>query len=444
MLERLIELRKQSLKDPNAFLESLFAISQHRQAALHREGQAWLDEHSKAMICWPRDHGKTTQIAGRASWEIGRNPQIRIKYCCEADDVAYHRSRFIRRIVENGAWFRFCFPHVLPDEPWGDVSWTVKRPAPLVDPTFHALGVGTASTGGRADLLIADDLVGVKSLRSKQERERAKSYWRNNLVNLCEPDARIWVIYTPWSDNDINADLEKRFPLLKRPVGPNLEPVWPEKWPTERLRERENDIGKLAFSRGYRLRTVSEGETILGPWLHLARAPEKPTRTIFGVDVAVKKAESNDRSAIAVLVHDGVRWTILKCWARRTSTPELLTVLASMCEMYRPQVIAWEDTAMQSGIWDLARRDPAFSKWASLLRPVKHSASKISRLEAAAPHFSSGLLSFASDDGIIVNNDLQELWNEVTLAPLAEHDDTWDAVLTGFEFAMMHKPGEVR
>ena len=440
---RIFQLRQQSLANVNTFLECVFSLSGHKQASLHVEGQKWLDEHREAMVCWPRDHGKTTQIAGRTCHELGRNPNLRIKYCCESDDVAVQRSRFIRNLVSGSEWVKFCYPHLKPDNPWGDVSWTVKRPGLLVDATFHALGVGTASTGGRCDLLIADDLVGVKSLRSRQERERAKSYWRNNLVNLCEPDAHIWIVYTPWTADDLNADLEKVYPVLKRPVGEGFLPVWPEHWPHEKLAKRCRDIGELAFARGYRLQTVSEGETILGPWLHLASVPAKPVRTIISADLAIKVAESNDRSALAVSMFDGTRWVIVACWASRCSVPDMLRVLESLCIMYKPQVIAYEDTGQQDGIWQLAKQDDKFKRFASLLRPVKHTRNKFSRLEAMAPHFASGLIAFGANGDMLLP-ELQLLWDEITTAPLAPHDDTWDAVLTGLEFALTHSPGQVR
>src|SRR5262249_54270866 len=140
--------------------------------------------------------------------------------------------------------------------------FTVRRPADVIGPSVTALGVGAVSTGTRADLLLCDDVVDVKALRSRADRERGKTCFHENLMNLLEPGGRCWGLFTPWHRDDLNAELKKNaaFALYRRPVGDGLEPVWPEKWPAERLAERRREIGAAAFARAYRLVDVPDEE----------------------------------------------------------------------------------------------------------------------------------------------------------------------------------------
>ena len=59
-------------------------------------------------------------------------------------------------------------------------------------------------------------------------------------TTLRQTDGRFWGLFTPWHIDDLNSALKQNgaYPLFRRAVGPNLEPVWPEKWPVERLASR--------------------------------------------------------------------------------------------------------------------------------------------------------------------------------------------------------------
>ena len=50
-------------------------------------------------------------------------------------------------------------------------------------------------------------------------------------MNLLEPGGRCWVLFTPWHLDDLNARLSatRPTPSCGRPVGPELEPVWPRR-----------------------------------------------------------------------------------------------------------------------------------------------------------------------------------------------------------------------
>ena len=71
------QLIRRSRKSPDAFLATCFTDAHGggiRQAAVHRELQAFLTAHRQALVELPRDHGKSVQVCGRILWELGPQP----------------------------------------------------------------------------------------------------------------------------------------------------------------------------------------------------------------------------------------------------------------------------------------------------------------------------------------------------------------------------------
>ena len=253
----------QARTDPAEFLRFLLAgpgAPADPMAEVHTSLQKHLTDHRLALVELPRDHGKTTQVCLRLLWELGNNPNLRVKVVCASEAVARDRSRFLRSNIERNDRLRLVFPNLRKGAPWLATGFSVERGANVLGPTVAAFGVGAASTGTRADLLVCDDVVDVKAIYSKAHRDRTSEDFTNNLLNLLEPDGRFWGLSTPWHADDLNARLKKNpaYALFRRAVGPNLEPVWDGHWPAEQLERRRNEIGSAAFARGYRLTPVAE------------------------------------------------------------------------------------------------------------------------------------------------------------------------------------------
>jgi hypothetical protein len=339
---------RDAARSPDAFLEFCFTDSTGRpvrQAAVHRELQAFLTAHPKGLVELPRDHGKSMQVCGRVLWELGRRPGLRVKLVCATDQLAADRTRFLREAVADNRRVRLVFPRLTPARPWAAHAFTVARPASAIGPSVAAFGVGAGSTGARADLLVCDDIVDVRCLHSKGDRDRVADYFTNNLLNLLEPDGRFWGLSTPWHADDLNARLKRNpaFAVFRRAVGPNLEPVWPEKWPPGALAERLTEIGAAAFARGYRLLPIDEGEVFIRPeWVkfwtdELPR--ERFEAVVLAVDPAVTAKATADASALVVLgrVADSTEVRVLEAVGRRVAAPDLVRLIDDADRRWRPR-----------------------------------------------------------------------------------------------------------
>jgi phage terminase large subunit-like protein len=420
----------------DSFVEYCFAdpLGEHlKQAHVHNELQKFLTAHRHGLVEFPRDHGKSTQVCTRLVWELGRNPGLRIQIVCATEALAAERGRFVRRAIESNPHVQKVFPRLTPGQPWSDTRITVVRPSDVIGPSLTAVGVGSGTTGARADLLVCDDIVDVKAIASRADRDRVKDYFRNNLMNLLEPDGRFWGLCTPWHRDDLNAELKRTttYPLFRREVGDDLKPVWPERWPREALAARRAEIGPVAFARGYRLVPLADDDLVIpAASVRFWDDPSVPDLVILSVDPALSTHARADRSALVVLAKCGTEIRCLDARARRVSTPDLVDWIASADHDWTPSIIVFEGNGAFRGIADLMTRQAAFGP---KVRVVSQSKDKGSRVAAFSVPVSNGRFRLK---GSVAGVDpgQQELLDEMTTFPVGEHDDLLDAAATGTAF----------
>jgi hypothetical protein len=194
--------------------------------------QAWADHvewcwgHRRhAMILAPFGSGKSSGFAvPLATFLIGLDVQIRIKFVSNGDDYAAQRVQGAQQILE-GHEYADIFPHVVKGRRWNTREAFVRRLGASLDPTLHARGVETKGIGGRADRILFDDVC--DEINSAEQRQRAKIKQRvkRTWMSRLDPEhgLALWIA-TPWHADDATHDMmgqEDWCTLIQR-VSPDL------------------------------------------------------------------------------------------------------------------------------------------------------------------------------------------------------------------------------
>lgn len=427
-------LRRRAKNDPNAFIE--YCITDDTgaflvQADIHRRIQAHLSDHDYAVVVIPREHGKTTQVVSRVLWELGNNPNLRIKILCASDELAKKRVRVLKRIIEHNPYVRDVFPHLRPANfDWTTKSFTVQRDSNVPDSSVESYGVTSSATGGRCDLLIQDDVCDAKnSLFSNARRHEVCEAIDNVWTNLVNPThGRIWMIATPWHYDDatMRKSQSDSYALLHCGINANLDPIWPEKWGKEHLLKRKADIGSIAFARSFHCRPMSTEEQVFRPeWFRFYRPSDLPKDLVCyaGMDPAFSEKSKADECAFCVIGESDGKFFVLDAFGRRgLSIPEMVDITSGLGKKYNLARIGVEINQAQREVARAIKRQTNIA-----VRDITTTRDKYTRMSLLATHFENErVLLRANGNG--VHKSQEALYDQLVQFGSADHDDLCDAL----------------
>jgi len=198
-----------------------------KQAIHHRIWQVHISYcwqvgvHPAIMAPW--SHGKTVQcVVGMATYLLGQNPNLRIKIVCNTGDNAKKRVAAIGSVITQNKHYRQVFPWIRPighvkSNKYDRSRWTqnaiyvARSSSSAIDPSIEAAGILSQGMGGRADVLLFDDVVdNVNSLLKEAERDKVIRTFGEGWMSRLEPHGRCIYIGTPWHQADLTHDLYKR------------------------------------------------------------------------------------------------------------------------------------------------------------------------------------------------------------------------------------------
>lgn len=446
---------RQARKHFPAFAEYCFCNEKtgypFQQQWFHDEWSKLMDVSNRAIIVAPRDHGKTSQIVARTLWELGRDPDLRIKIACASDGRAKERLFEVMLNLMYNPRVLEVFPHLRPADSgeWSKHKIIIERKARYRDASVEALGITATATGGRCDLLIADDVVDRRNALSFPAlREQIKQAWRSDWTNLLEPDSRIWYICTLWHKDDLSHDLmdNAAYKCLFYAVPDNFGSLWPGKWDSQSLYERYMEIGSVEFNRAFRNVAVDLENAIVKPeWIEysdlrtniqfLERLDELIFFTAYDTAGTPSGKATQDFAAEVVFAVDLLLRKVYVVAAghyRKTVKGQAQRVIRGVkkYEPFRAMVEKASQAAVDEWVINL---DPMQS--AAVLETVKPTnQSKMQKLMGVTPVLEHGTVVFNASldpDGETWNPVNGSLVNELIDFPFAKHDDLVDAFTIG-------------
>ena len=360
-------------RDVSVFCEFVMSTPEGRrwrQQPFHRQWQDLLPEKGPArlLIGAPRESAKSSQMAvARVLWELGRNPNLRVKIITNTDDLAIKLVSEIRQHIDANPRVQAVFPglRAASGGPWARGKLLVVRPGLMKDSSVEACGVLTSAVGGRADLIIFDDVCDQRnSVLQPALREQVKQVFFGTQINLLGPKGRAVYVATPWHRDDLTCALRSN-PQWQVWWQPAINPetgalLWGDKWTKETLEARRQEIGDRAFTQQFLLQPLSDEdatfpERVIQACLTDRWAPgqvevevEESWPRFIGVDLASSLKVKAAYTVAFVIARgpDDKRYP-LEIVRKRLQFDETVELIADLWVKYSPTEIQVENNAYQ-------------------------------------------------------------------------------------------------
>lgn len=347
---------------------------------MHEEWHRLISENDRVLIWAHVESAKTTSITiGRALFEIGRNPNIRIAILSNTDGQAHLICNTIRRIIESSPEYRRVFPHVVPDKQagWSGRRLFVQRSSSAKDPTVRSVGVHGNILGARIDYLIVDDILDYENTLSAQQRGNLAAWFKSTIQGRLTKKAKIVVVGTAWHKDDLLHNWAKlrnwlavRYPV----ISDDGVLTWPERWPAERIALATEELGPTEANRQLRCLSRSDDDSrFKEEWITrcLARGDGLPVTTALafvpqgcrvftGVDLGVKQNKNSDLTVLfTIIVYPDDSREVLEISSGRWKGPDIVKRIFDAHKRFH-SIVMVESNAAQQFILDFAHDKKAF------------------------------------------------------------------------------------
>ena len=406
----------------------------------------------RKCIVLPRDHSKSTFVT--IAWSIQqvlKNPNVRILI---ANGVWDQSRKFLSEIKAQmeGSQLKYLFGE-FQSARWNADDIIVKqRTKPQKEPTVFTTGVEAESTGSRADIIIADDLMGEQNYKTPEQREKVKKF-RRSLVNLLEPGGIFIDIMTRWHLDDTYTEImekeRKFYDVMVRKVVENGKLIYPKKFSKRfdvRRKEfvpvpEENCLDYVDY-----LRETKPADEFSSQFLNEPISTEnqvfkqemfkywneRPEKLFIGMtcDLAISQVAGADWTALSVMGMDDKRRLYVLDYLRGHWGPhDTVKNIFDMQEKWKPIVCGIEVNGFQRTYKlaveeEMRRRNKYFSMAEIKNGPDKSKEWRIKKLE---PFYRNGMVYHAA---WMKGKDMEM---ELLTFPKGRHDDLIDSLAMGID-----------
>lgn len=210
----------------------------------HEKWEQGLNENRYYCVKASRDHGKSVFFNSYALWIAAFNPGTHVMIFSHSLEQTLEHMRFIRNNIEETNILKGLKP---PGKPWAKSYFEFSNGSRIM-----AKSVGGATRGFHPDVVVCDDILWGTTA---SELQRAADWFYTVLLPVLHHTGRLMMVGTPFSYNDLYAELESKPETYKvetyPAILPNGEPLWPGRWPLEALKTRESSMPAIKFAREY-------------------------------------------------------------------------------------------------------------------------------------------------------------------------------------------------
>jgi hypothetical protein len=332
---------------------------------------------NRILILGAFSHGKTEQICiGFVLEQIAKNPNIFIKIVHISDKEAVNRVRAIAEYIKNDKDYQEICPHIKPTSIWGQEKFIVKRKTISQNPTVAAYGVLASGLGGRAHLIIFDDINDLKSAvleptTRENVEQMIRTTWGTRLIpghslgivlmnRWHENDFASYAINNPqWAWMSIEVAENKEHLIFKDSFGRNKNlPLW-SRFTKEQLIGKHIEMGDRDYKRGFELKPYSDADKTFPNFESTVRYGINPEQIlgdyrdwifVGGIDFSGTKRPGTILTIVGMNKVTGVKMPV-KVFSFKHSS-ELATSIVENWKEFGCEFIA-ENNAVQEALIDL-------------------------------------------------------------------------------------------
>ncbi len=186
----------------------------------HRKMIRMLLFEKRVLVLLPRTFGKSTiGSVGYPAWRLGTNRDLRIIIASNTITQAKWWLAEIENLMLRNKRYQEVFGYLVPKPRtlrWTDTEKVVLGRSPYaMHSSLLATGIGSALLGARADIIIADDIIGEKEAISPVYAQQASTWFWKVLLNTLEPDGQVVVLGSRWGINDLYSEIRERWKDVK-------------------------------------------------------------------------------------------------------------------------------------------------------------------------------------------------------------------------------------
>ncbi|HDD53072.1 MAG TPA: hypothetical protein ENF32_03265 [Thermosulfidibacter takaii] len=367
----------------------------------------------------PRDHGKTSRMTQALPlWLIVTQQRVFPVTIHASENAARDVLSSIKLELENNE-------RILED--FGDLkgrTWSSRKIVLANGNALAALGAGQSIRGikdkyRRPTHIICDDLLKDDDVESASRREAVYRWFKRAVMNLGK-DALIVVVNTIMHPDDLPSRLKNEIKkgklkgwvcLWLRAHTPEGQPIWPQRWSLEDLRQKREDVGEDVWATEFCNDPVPEGsKKFRKDWFVFYDVAQiDPTQLVItcAVDPATGTSTGDYTAVVAVGVPKGFRYPIyvLEAWGARCSEFELLAKLVDLYGLYpHMKMMGFEEQNFQKIYKNLCIRE-AWERYGVKLpvKGIKQTGAKALRIASLSPLVEAGVIRFRKTQTLLLD-----------------------------------------
>ncbi len=400
------------------------------------------DNVKLAVICSFRGSGKSTLMTlSLPIWSmLGRMQKKFVMIISQTQDQAKLHFKNLKNELETNELLKRDLGPFQEQNEWNACSLIIPRYNAKIVAVSREQAIRGARHGRyRPDLIIADDIEDVASVKTAESRKNTREWFTSEVLPIGDKNTKVVVVGNLLHQDSLLMTLQKdifegrrsgefhMFPLLNE----KNEIAWLGKYPDMKaIQEEEQKIGdKFAWYREYLLRIIDDSEPVVPKsWIkyydQLPKAlRDEHTGYAMGIDLAISEKETADYTSIvsAKIYGYGKKrriYILPHPVNKRMSIKMTQETIEHLVESYGGRFetsIYVEDVMLQSMLTQLLVDDDFMAEGMKVGRLDKRS-----RL-----HFCSSLIQ--SGEIMFPREGCKELLDQITEFGTTAHDDCVDA-----------------